>query len=206
MTKEEYLRQLGKYLNLLPKEDYESAMQYFQEYFSDSGEENTEQVIKELGPPKEAAAELLKNLIEEDPPPDANAKYTNKQRHFLILFLTVALTVGMPVILMILLFCLIGLILLGVAFSLIMTCAFAAFAAGIRDICSGFAYIRGSLAAACTLGGAGLIECGLAIAVIWINVLVCKWVLKALGILLEKIYLKYIAKRKQEGVGKHEME
>ena len=33
MSKEEYLNQLHKYLRKLPKQDYDDAMDYFEEYF-----------------------------------------------------------------------------------------------------------------------------------------------------------------------------
>lgn len=64
MNREDYLKQLDKYLRKLPKEDYENAMNYFTEYFDEAGEEGEQGVIEELGTPKEAAAELLKNLLD----------------------------------------------------------------------------------------------------------------------------------------------
>lgn len=66
MTKTEYLNQLRKYLKRLPKADYENAMEHFTEYFEDVGAEKEQKIMEELGTPKEAAAELLKNLLRED--------------------------------------------------------------------------------------------------------------------------------------------
>ena len=65
MTREEYLRQLQHYLKRLPKEDYDSAMEYFTEYFEEAGPEGEQAVIAELGTPKQAASELLSNLLNE---------------------------------------------------------------------------------------------------------------------------------------------
>ena len=65
MTSEEYLKQLEKYLRKLPQSDYEDAMEYFTEYFADAGPENEQAVIKELGTPKQAAAELMRNLLDK---------------------------------------------------------------------------------------------------------------------------------------------
>ena len=65
MTSEEYLKQLEKYLRKLPQSDYKDAMEYFTEYFADSGPENEQAVIKELGTPKQAAAELMRNLLDK---------------------------------------------------------------------------------------------------------------------------------------------
>ena len=61
MTSGEYLKQLEKYLRKLPQSDYEDAMEYFTEYFADAGPENEQAVIKELGTPKQAAAELMRS-------------------------------------------------------------------------------------------------------------------------------------------------
>ena len=72
MKRTEYLAQLDKYLKKLPKNDYQEAMDYFVEYFDEAGPENEESVIAELGSPKEAAHDIMVNLldkkIEEDDP------------------------------------------------------------------------------------------------------------------------------------------
>lgn len=65
MTRKEYMEQLKKYLKRLPKEDYDNAIEYFSEYFDEAGPENEQQVMEELGEPKEAARELLLNLLQE---------------------------------------------------------------------------------------------------------------------------------------------
>lgn len=65
MTRNEYMEQLKKYLKRLPKEDYDNAIEYFSEYFDEAGPENEQQVMEELGEPKEAARELLLNLLQE---------------------------------------------------------------------------------------------------------------------------------------------
>ena len=65
MTRQEYMEELKKYLKRLPKEDYDNAIEYFSEYFDEAGPENEQQVMEELGQPKEAARELLLNLLQE---------------------------------------------------------------------------------------------------------------------------------------------
>ena len=65
MTRNEYMEQLKRYLRRLPKEDYENAVEYFSEYFDEAGPENEQQMMKDLGDPKEAAREVLLNLLEE---------------------------------------------------------------------------------------------------------------------------------------------
>ena len=55
MTKTEYMKVLSKKLRRLPKEDYERAVEYFEEYFADAGPENEQKAIEDLGTPEEAA-------------------------------------------------------------------------------------------------------------------------------------------------------
>ena len=71
MTKTEYMKLLSKKLRRLPKEDYERAIEYFEEYFADAGPENEQKAITNLGTPEEAAKELIMNLAEQnaDEPP-----------------------------------------------------------------------------------------------------------------------------------------
>lgn len=64
MTREEYMAKLQKYLRKLPKQDYEDAIEYFNEYFSDTDEEGQQKLMEELGTPKEAAADLMCNLLD----------------------------------------------------------------------------------------------------------------------------------------------
>ena len=45
MSKEEYLKQLQKYLKKLPKQDYEDAMEYFIEYFEETDEAGAQELI-----------------------------------------------------------------------------------------------------------------------------------------------------------------
>lgn len=64
LNRAEYLSQLDKYLKKLPEPDYENAMEYFTEYFEEAGEKRA---IEELGTPKEAAEDILNNLLSRNP-------------------------------------------------------------------------------------------------------------------------------------------
>ncbi|MGT2800177.1 DUF1700 domain-containing protein [Streptococcus marmotae] len=65
MTRNDYITQLQKYLKRLPAEDYQDAMEHFNEYFDEAGLENEAQVIAELGSPKQAAREILNQLYDK---------------------------------------------------------------------------------------------------------------------------------------------
>lgn len=47
MTKSEYMKKLSYSLRRLPKEDFNQAIDYFEEYFAEAGEENEQQAIED---------------------------------------------------------------------------------------------------------------------------------------------------------------
>ena len=62
MNKYEYLAQLRAGLAPLSLEEREAAMSYYEEFFSDAGEENEQAVIASLGSPEQ----LAKSIIDEN--------------------------------------------------------------------------------------------------------------------------------------------
>ena len=80
MTRTEYLAELEKYLKKLPRKDYEETMDYFTEYFDEVGPEGEAAAIADLGSPKEAAHEIMLNLldkkVEEDNQDSSSSKNT----------------------------------------------------------------------------------------------------------------------------------
>lgn len=82
MTRTEYLAQLEKYLKKLPAKDYQEAMDYFTEYFDEVGPEGEAAAIAELGNPKEAAHEIIINLLDkkiEEDSQEASSVKNSKQ-------------------------------------------------------------------------------------------------------------------------------
>lgn len=59
MNREEYMKSLGHCLRRLPREDFEKALDYFNEYFDEAGPENEAGAIEDLGSPEAAAAQLI---------------------------------------------------------------------------------------------------------------------------------------------------
>lgn len=62
MNRIEYMKQLAALLQDVPVEERIAAMQYYNDYFDDAGEENEAQVIAELGSPEKVAAEMKAGL------------------------------------------------------------------------------------------------------------------------------------------------
>lgn len=82
MTRTEYLAQLDNYLKKLPAKDYQEAMDHFTEYFDEVGPEGEAAAIAELGSPKEAAHEIIINLLDkkiEEDSQEASSVKNSKQ-------------------------------------------------------------------------------------------------------------------------------
>ena len=62
MNRETYMSSLAKQLRRLPKEDFDRAMEYFEEYFDEAGPENEQQAIEDLGTPETAANQIVMDM------------------------------------------------------------------------------------------------------------------------------------------------
>ena len=74
MNREEYLKRLSFLLKDLPEEEIEDAIAYYEDYFEEAGEENEEQVIKELGSP-EKIARMIRDSVQGN---QASSEYTEE--------------------------------------------------------------------------------------------------------------------------------
>ena len=182
MSREEYLNQLHKYLRKLPRQEYEDAMEYFTEYFQETDEEGA---AEQLGTPKEAARDLMANLLdkkiedhqnyEADGQTRAEQKGSGKHVVWIALLVLFAAPVGAPLLAA----------LAAVVLSLVV-CAFAVllcvvlFAAALLMV-GGKVFIRGILAVPFSmsgfamLAGSGLLAVGAGILGVLLCVYLCKW-------------------------------
>lgn len=58
MRRTEFLAELERLLADLPEEERQAAIQYYEDYFQDAGEENEQEAIRELGGPEKVAATI----------------------------------------------------------------------------------------------------------------------------------------------------
>lgn len=65
MNRKEFLEQLERLLQDIPESERKAALEYYQDYFEDAGEEKESQVIQELGSPGKVAA-IIRADLEED--------------------------------------------------------------------------------------------------------------------------------------------
>lgn len=187
MTKEEYLTQLKKYLKRLPKEDYNNAMDYFTEYFEDAGPEGEAALMQELGTPKEAAYDILDNLITEK----RNDPGTPVWK---ILLLTLLIICAAPLggslalaVLAVLLACVVVIV---VGILCILTFGAMFVIIGGKLFIRGVIAITASLSGASLISGAGLFSVGIGILAVVAVVCFCKWIILGLAHLIQNMSRK----------------
>lgn len=210
MTRKEYMEQLRKYLKRLPKEDYENAIEYFSEYFDEAGPQKEQQVMKELGEPKEAARELLLNLLQESVENDQDiveekaavqpeaASGGKKRSPGKIILLAILVLCASPVSLALLVGVLAVLLAVvvtatAVIFSLGIT-SIAATAGGIVTVGFGATLVLKSAAAACMMIGGGFLMAGIGILAGVLTIYICKWCANGIGRLVNRFVRKKVRK------------
>lgn len=65
MKRKEYMDKLEQFLDKLPMEEREEALQFYNDYFDDAGVENEDKVIQELGTPEEVAEKIKRGYTGE---------------------------------------------------------------------------------------------------------------------------------------------
>ena len=197
MSREEYLNQLHKYLRKLPRQDYEDAMEYFTEYFQETDEEGAAELMKELGTPKEAARELMANLLnkkledhqnyETNGQTIAEQKGSGKHMVWIALLVLFAAPVGAPLlaalaaVVLALVVCVFAILLCVVLF------------AACLVLIGGKILVRGILAAPFSMSGfamltgSGLLAMGAGILGALLCVYLCKWSIILIAKLVRRI-------------------
>lgn len=214
MTRNEYMEQLKRYLRRLPKEDYENAVEYFSEYFDEAGPENEQQMMKDLGDPKEAAREVLLNLLEESVENGSaeEASRTETVKTFSekalpekkkrspgkIILLAFLVICASPVSIALLIAGLavlaaVVLVIAAVIFSLAVT-SIATIVGGIMVVGFGATLVMRSLAAACMMVGGGFLLAGAGILFGVLTVYICKWCATGIGRLVNRMVRKKVSR------------
>lgn len=194
MTREEYMAKLQKYLRKLPKQDYEDAIEYFNEYFSDTDEEGQQKLMEELGTPKEAAADLMCNLLDRKlQEQDTDIEEKKSKKGIITLSVLAILSTPVTVPLFIALFA----VLFAVAICVVCVifsdfiAAFGVLLIGGKLLLRGLVSFPYSLSGALTVTGCGLFGIGCAILLYILGIYLCKWT----GMLLVKLAQVLAGKR-----------
>lgn len=141
MTRTEYLDQLNQYLKKLPRKDYQETMDYFVEYFDEAGPENEAKVIAELGSPREAAHEIMVNLLDKMTEEDQSKSTKNVVQIAILSILAAPLAIPLALVVAILVF--VFFFLIGVFAFVLAIGSFAFLVFGISSIWESFTFSLG---------------------------------------------------------------
>ncbi len=186
MTRDEYLGQLSKYLKKLPKADYDDAMEYFTEYFSETDDDEAKKLMEELGTPKEAACDIISNVldmrIDEKKQADEKKQDDSGKRSVLgILWVAILAICAIPVATPLLISGLVVMFCILLCIVLVLLCVFlvgvCSVIAGLAVIARAVVTIKLSISAALMLSGLGLAAIGVGIIVSVIGVLFSRFLI-----------------------------
>ncbi len=166
MTKKEYIYHLKNRLRNLPIDEVESAVDYVSELFDEAGEENAEEVARDLGSPAKFAAQIRAEyaINQHCLPEDTTTVYREKPKRnngwktlALILLGIAALPVGLPLVFVLAVLIFVAVV-VGVCLLFALGCVLLA---GFIAVCSlvytGFRMLTVSLASGLMSIGLGLI-------------------------------------------------
>lgn len=188
------MTQLKKYLRRLPKEEYEDAVEYFEEYFGEADEKGQQELIAELGTPKEAARELIANLLDKRLEEPEILRKPIKNGTFKIALLGLC---AAPIAIPLLLALIAVLVSVAICMFLVYVCmfifSFCCFLVGGKFLIRGCVSFPFSTSGAFILIGVGIfgIGCGILLAVL--GIYLCKWTC----VLFVRIAQKIIRKRRR---------
>ena len=163
MTRTEYLNQLKHYLKRLPHTDYEEAMDYFKEYFEEAGPENEAQVIQDLGNPKEAAYEILSQLLDKKVEEECGPSTKSKHIVWITILAILAAPIALPLTIAALALALAIIILALSSIVVTVSIGFSAFTSAFVLIWEAIFKLSGSFSTFSLGLGAGLLSLGLSL-------------------------------------------
>lgn len=197
MNKEVYLKELHRKLKKLPEEEREAALDYYNEYFDEAGEENVQLVIKKLGSPSQVASQILADFAVKDlDNNDESAKKGISAIWFIILAI-LASPIALPLLISV----------IALIFSLVVLCGSFIFTffvlvlalslSGIVSIIGGLSVFAQHWQTALFFIGSGLIASGIGILLFSPLVSVTKSTSAALAKWSKKLFDKLLKKRKE---------
>lgn len=189
MTKTEYLKKLQKYLKRLPVSDYEDTMDYFREYFDEINDDEINKAIEELGTPKEAASELLNQLLDSQlTEPERQEKPSSVGRNILLAVLALcAAPIGIPLLITALALVVTGILLVITILLCGFICCLAAVLISVKLFLRGAIALVVSIPGGMILVGAGIFGIGLSILAGILILYLCIWMVKGIAWMAKKI-------------------
>ncbi len=187
MNKKEYLQELSKRLSRLPREEMLEALQYYNEYFDEAGEDREEEVIKKLGPPEKVTSQIISECAIKSMNAPAKSVKQGLSTVWIVILAIFAAPIAAPVAIALaaVVFC-IAIAIILVLIAVIVTAAAIA-GSGIFSLGAGIIGLFHYFPSGLTIMGAGMVMIGLGILILYISIALTKYVLKWLALLFKKV-------------------
>ena len=188
MSREEYLRALSRELRRLPKDEYEKAMDYYVEYFEEAGPEKEQEIIADLGEPKEVAAQIIMDAAMERMDKPQKSMRRRLSTVWVVILAVCAAPIALPLALGMLAAA--GGVLMAAAAMLVCVLVLiaGAFAAGVVSVVGGIILMFSQhLASAFAITGMGLAVIGLSVLGAFLFCMIFKWLVKGIRALFRWI-------------------
>lgn len=187
MNMNEYMRELESALKHLPREDREEALSYYREYFEDAGPMKEAEVIEELGDPKFAASQIVKEVAIKRLEEPRQAAKKGLSTIWIIILALCAAPIGLPFLLLTVIFgftlvvfflALFGsLLLVGVLLTVI----------GLVSVTAGFYFLPTQAANGIYILGTALAETGIGLFLILGGCAVCRWIFRGMAGMMKNL-------------------
>lgn len=190
MNKEQYMNALKKRLRHLPKEEFNRAIEYFEEYFAEAGPGREQQAILDLGTPEEAADQIIQDFAVKNTQEPIRDVKKGMRAVWVGILAVFAAPVALPILLLALGMVLILLVMALLVLVMLIACGVVVVVSGPLCIWGGFSVLTRSVPAALVCFGQGLVGIGVGLLIVWGMYLLIRkilnWVVRLFGSMVEK--------------------
>lgn len=190
MNRQEYMKGLEHALKRLPKENREEVLAYYNEYFEEAGPEREAEVIEELGDAKETAAQILKEVAIKRLDEPERAARKGLSTIWLVILALCAAPIGLPILLVVLIFGLLAVFLVFVFFAVFFLVGGSLMATGVVSTVAGIYFLFRQPANGIFILGTGLAEFGIGLLLICVSCVCCRFIFKGLVGCARKLLLR----------------
>jgi len=157
------MAQLKKHLRKLPFDEVKEAVDYYEQYFDDAGEENEQAVLSELGSPSAVASQIVASFAAKDTGKSVQKGLSTAWMTILAIFATPA---AQPVALAVAVLAFVLVVVMLIVVYSIGGAGVGLVAGGIMGVVTGGSVVLRSFSTALFFFGLGLIASGIGLAII----------------------------------------
>jgi len=185
MNRRDFIDELKRKLRKLPYDEIKEAVDYYEGYFDDAGEENEQAVLDELGSPSAVASQIIANFAVKEADSDEKSSKKSWRTTWLVILALFASPIAIPIALSVGVIALSLLITLSAILFSFFTTGAALVLGGIAGVVAGFMVIFQSFTTTLLFVGVGLMLMGIGAAIVIGTTVLSKkcfgWLTKKIG-------------------------